>query len=112
MIAIAGPYSAATVEGREANLAELNRVAVAVLERGHIPVIGVNAALRVAELLPEAERYETIMSISLALVDACDAILVIGCSPGADRERELVAAKGLPVYTDISEVPVRNQSAC
>ena len=106
LIAVAGPYSAETAAQRQHNLEAMNKVAAAVLKRGHVPVIGVNAALPVLEWLePDADRYETIMTISLALVDKCDAILVIGESKGVTRERDLIKAKGLPVYEDISEVP-------
>ena len=109
LIAVAGPYSAETAEQRRQNLDALNKAAAAVLQRGHIPVIGVNAALPVLEWLDaEADCYETIMAISLALVGECDAILVIGESPGVNRERDLVKSKGLPVYTDISEIPSIN----
>jgi Domain of unknown function (DUF4406) len=84
----------------------MNEAAAAVLKLGHIPVIGVNAALAVAECLgPDANQYDVIMEISLALVDKCDAILVIGESAGANRERDLVRSKGLPVYRDLSEIP-------
>ena len=47
MIMVAGPYSAPTPEGRAANLAAMNRAAASLAERGHIPMIGVNAALPV-----------------------------------------------------------------
>ena len=106
LIAVAGPYSAATEEERRRNLEAMNRAAAGVLTRGHVPVIGVNAALPVLQWLgPEADRYETMMAISLALVDKCEAILIIGESPGVNRERDLVRSKGLPVYTDIGEIP-------
>lgn len=76
------------------------------MKLGHIPIIGVNAALPVVECLePDASQYEAIMAISLALVDKCDAILLIGDSPGANRERDLVKSKGLPVYRDVTEIP-------
>ena len=106
LIAVAGPYSADTAEKRKRNLDALNRAAVEVMRRGHIPVIGVNAALPVVECLDAgADRYEAIMTISLALVDKCEALLKIGDSPGVDREYELVRAKGLPLYSDVSEIP-------
>jgi hypothetical protein len=46
-ILIAGPYTtgAPTERERAANLAALNRAAHAVLQRGHVPIIGVNMAL-------------------------------------------------------------------
>ena len=106
LIGIAGPYSADTPEQRQSNIDALNKAALAVLHLGHIPVIGVNAALPVIAHLPaQANSYETIMTISLALMDKCDALLVIGDSPGVNRERELVETKGLPVYRDLSEIP-------
>ena len=106
LIAIAGPYTADTAEQRQRNLDALNRAAVAVLNLGHIPVIGVNAALPIVEHLDaEANRYEVIMAISLSLVDKCDAILMIGESRGANLERDLVRSKGLPVYQNLSEIP-------
>ena len=106
LIAVAGPYSAETNEARLRNLAAMNQAAAEVLKRGHIPVIGVNAALPIVDCLDAAEdRYEVIMSISLALVDKCDAILIIGASPGVTRERDLICAKGLPVYHSIAEIP-------
>jgi len=106
LIAVAGPYSADTPGQRQRNLAAMNEAAAAVMNRGHIPVIGVNAALPVVECLgPDANQYEAIMAISLALVDKCEAILIIGESAGVNRERNLVKAKGLPVYWDVNDIP-------
>lgn len=106
LIAVAGPYSADTAEQRRRNLDVMNQAAVQVMSLGHIPVIGVNAALPVVECLePGADQYEAMMTISLALVDKCDAILVIGESAGVNRERDLIASKGLPVYRAVSEIP-------
>jgi hypothetical protein len=112
LIAVAGPYSAASSEERRKNLAAVNRAAAEVFRLGHVPIIGVNAALPVVELLGDNEdRYEAIMKISLAVVDKCDAILIIGESPGAHRERELIHAKGLPVYTSIAELSIAAEQA-
>ena len=106
LIAVAGPFSADTPEQRQRNLDAMNQAAAGVMKLGHIPVIGVNAALPVVECLePDANQYEAIMAISLALVDKCDAILVIGESAGVNRERDLVKAKGLPVYRDVNDIP-------
>ena len=106
LIAVAGPYSADTPEERRRNLDAMNEAAAGVMRRGHVPVIGVNAALPVVERLgAEVNRYEAIMAISLALVDKCDAILVIGESAGVTRERDLVMSKGLPVYRALEEIP-------
>ena len=105
LIAVAGPYSADTAEARQRNLDAMNLAAAEVLKLGHVPVIGVNAALPVVAFFDEPLRYEAIMTISLAVVDKCDAILIISESPGVDRERNLIRGKGLPVYTSINEIP-------
>ena len=105
MIAVAGPYSAPTAVERQQNLDAMNRAAAELMRRGHIPVIGVNAALPVVEMLDSGDRYEAIMAISLAVVGRCDAILVIGHSPGVERERDLLVAQGRPVYLSLTDVP-------
>ena len=105
IIGIAGPYSAATAQERQNNLDLLNEAAAQVLNKGHVPFIGVNAALPVVERIVENERYENIMKISLAVINCCDALLLIKESPGANREKELMLNKGLPVYYSLDEVP-------
>lgn len=105
LIAVAGPYSAPTSEQRQANLDAMNRAAADVFRRGHIPVIGVNLALPIVEMLGECDRYDAIMAISLEVVGRCDAILLIGESPGANRERDLIASRGLPVYGSAEDIP-------
>ena len=109
LIAVAGPYSADTAEQRQRNLDEMNRAAARVMKLGHIPVIGVNAALPVVGLLgPAINQYEAMMAISLALVDKCDAILVIGESAGVNRERDLFSSSDRPVYLRVEDIPAAN----
>lgn len=127
LIGVAGPYSADTEEQRQKNLDAMNNAAAKLLEKGHTPLIGVNAALpviRVYEKLnsdssqnsspdklyelykpDELNKYEAIMKISLAVIDKCEALLLIGESPGANRERDLILSKGFKVYYSIDEVP-------
>lgn len=105
LIAIAGPYSAENEEQRQANLRRLNATAVLVYQKGHIPVIGVNAALSIANQIETIDHNRIIMDISMALVDKCESLLLIAESPGANRERDLVQAKGLPVYYNINDIP-------
>ena len=105
IIVVAGPYSADTAEQRQQNLDAMNKAAARLLEMGHIPIIGMNAALPVLEQAQVADRYKAIMDISMAVIDCCEAILVIAESPGANRERDHVSAKGLPVYYSLNEVP-------
>lgn len=105
LIMVAGPYSATTAEGRTENLRALNMAAAQVLSRGHIPVIGVNAALPVVEQAKPHDPYQTIMDISLALAEKCDAVLMIGESRGANLERDVFRRKGLAVFDDLEQVP-------
>ena len=107
-IMIAGPYrTGAESEGeRAANLRRMNLAGVEILRRGHVPVIGINAALPLIAAAG-AESYDDIMMpVSLALAARCDACLRIGGpSGGADAEVGAFRARGLPVYHDIGEIP-------
>jgi hypothetical protein len=106
IIAVAGPYSAPTEEARQKNLDVLNEAAARLVERGHIPLIGINAAVPVVDKAHGlADRYNAIMDISMAVVNACEALLFIGESRGANMERDLFVAKSLPVYYSLDEVP-------
>jgi hypothetical protein len=105
IIGVAGPYSASTAKQRQANLDAMNEAAARLLELGHTPLIGMNAALPVIEKADVGDNYKAIMDISMAVINSCEAILMIGSSPGADRERDLIAGKGLPVYYRLEEVP-------
>lgn len=105
-IAVAGPYSANTAEERQKNLDAMNKAAAQLLQKGHIPLIGVNAALPVIDHLPmQEDTYEAIMNISMAVIANCEAMLLIAESPGASRERDYIVQKGFPVYHSVDEVP-------
>jgi hypothetical protein len=105
IIGIAGPYSAETTEQRQKNLNTINDAAARLLEKGHIPIVGVNAALPVVERANVSDPYQAIMDISLTVIDKCEGLLLLAESPGAIRERDLIMSKGLPVYLDIDELP-------
>lgn len=105
IIAVAGKYSAESEEERQKNFNAMNEAAARLLEMGHTPIIGVNAALPVVERASVADRYEAIMQISMAAISVCDAILVISHSKGADRERDFFLASGKAVYYSIDEIP-------
>lgn len=105
IIGVAGPYSAPTAAERQANLDAMNAAAARLLERGHIPLIGMNVALPVLEQADVEDPYAATMAMSLAVIGACEALLLLAESPGANRERDLVLGKGLPVYRRIEDVP-------
>jgi hypothetical protein len=105
IIMVAGPYSAPTAEERAANLHRMNLAAAEIAHRGHLPVIGINAALPVLNAAGLTYNDPLMMEISLALAGRCDGVLRIGRSPGADREVEMIRALGRPVYDRIDDVP-------
>lgn len=104
IIGVAGPYSAASETERQQNLDKMNAAAARLLELGHIPLIGMNAALPVVNMTSTVDRYKSIMDISLAVIDKCEGLLLLAESPGANRERDLILAKGFPVFTSIDEI--------
>ncbi|MEM8741957.1 MAG: DUF4406 domain-containing protein [Pseudomonadota bacterium] len=107
-IMIAGPYSAGAADAaqRAENLSAMNRAALEVFEKGHVPVIGVNMALPVIEVAGHDRYDDLMMPISLALADRCDAILRIGgASAGADAEMVRMEKAGKPVYRSIEQIP-------
>lgn len=107
-IMIAGPYrsGASTPEARQANLDALNRAAVSVHAKGHVPIVGVNLALPMIRVAGEASYERLMMPMSLAAAERCDAVLRVGGpSSGADDEVASFERRGLPVYRSIDEVP-------
>jgi Domain of unknown function (DUF4406) len=105
IIGVAGPYSAPTAEERQANLDGMNAAAARLLGMGHVPVIGMNAALPVLAQANVSDHYKAVMDISLAVIGACDALLLLRESPGANKERDLILSQGKPVYLRIEDVP-------
>lgn len=107
-VMIAGPYSSGGADAarRAINLQALNRAALAVFERGHVPVIGVNLALPIIEAAGP-DRYDAIMMpLSLALADRCDGCLRVGGpSAGADAEVARFRAAGKPVWSSVDALP-------
>jgi len=102
-IAVAGPYSAISSEERQINLDRMNEAAAVLLKAGHIPIIGMNAALPVIQKANLEDEYMAIMKISLAVVEHCDAIVLLAESPGANKEREVFVRSGKPVFSNVEE---------
>jgi hypothetical protein len=113
MILIAGPYRSgtngdATLIAR--NLERLEAAALAVYERGHLPMIGEWAALPLAAQAGSTEVGDEISKVFLYPVAArmlrhCDGVLRIpGDSVGADGDVRLARELGLPVYFDVDDI--------
>lgn len=107
-IMIAGPYGtgASNAEQRADNSRELNRAALEVFRKGHVPVVGVNNAVPLIEGAGPGSYDEIMMPLSLALAERCDACLRVGgASRGADDEVSRFRAAGRPVYLSLDDVP-------
>ena len=108
-IMVGGPYGtgAKSAAERAANLARMNEAALAIWRKGHVPIIGVNLALPIAEAAggDAAADAEIMMPLSLALAERCDAFLRIGsASVGADQEMARFVAAGKTVFRSVDEI--------
>lgn len=114
LILIAGPYRGGT-NGDPARIAEnlhrLERAALAVYERGHVPVVGEWVSLPLARAAGSthigddlSERF--LYPAARRLIERCDAVLRIpGDSKGADGDVALAHTLGMPVYLAIDALP-------
>ena len=107
LILIAGPYRSGTdgiQERIDANLARLENAALAVYERGHIPVIGEWLALPLAKTAGSTSLNDEISEAMLyrvahRLIGKCDEIHRIeGAAQGPDMAIEVARPRGLQAY--------------
>ena len=114
LILIAGPYRSGT-DGDPAaaarNLERLEAAAWPVFERGHVPMIGEWVALPVLRSAGEPDldgplTEKVLYPTAERLLQHCDAVLRLpGASRGADQDVAIARERGLPVYTDVTEIP-------
>lgn len=107
-IMVAGPYTSGSEDPavRASNLRAMNEAAHEVWQRGHVPVIGVNMALPVIDAAGPGQFEAIMMPLSLALAERCDAVLRMGGpSTGADREVDLIRARGGKVFGSLEQIP-------
>jgi hypothetical protein len=113
-IMVSGPYASGAADevARTANLRALNQAALGVLDKGHVPIIGVNLAPPIIAVAGP-QRYDAIMMpISLALAERCDACLRVGgASSGADREVARFRSRGRAVYVSVDDIPAADREA-
>ncbi|MET0932285.1 MAG: DUF4406 domain-containing protein [Mycetocola sp.] len=115
MILIAGPYRSGTGDDPElmaANLRRLEQAAWPIFRAGHIPMIGEWVALPVLDsagasgpLDPMA--VDVMYPTAHRLLQHCHAVLRLpGASAGADEDVRIARDRGIPVYTDVDQIPV------
>ncbi|MEL5566668.1 NUDIX hydrolase [Serratia ureilytica] len=113
-ILIAGPYRSGTDGDPQriaANLARLEQAALAVYQRGHVPVIGEWLALPLATAAGSTQVGDAVSEAFLypvahRLIAQCQAVYRIeGASAGADNDVRLANEWGLTVYRHLEEIP-------
>jgi hypothetical protein len=102
LIYVAGPYSAPTEEKRLANTDAAMEAGKEIIRKGHTPLVP-----HLSHFMdPNGEfDYERWMSICFDWLDCCDALLYLGSSPGAERERERSVQARRRIYYSLDEIP-------
>ena len=113
-ILVAGPYRSGTNDDPElieANVKAMNEMALKVLHKGHMPILGEWIALPLikeagSEKIGDEIFNEIFHPIAIRLQDKLDAVLRIGgASQGADEMVNQAHKKGLKVYYSLDEIP-------
>ena len=120
LVMIAGPYMSGTGGDPAkiaANRARLEAMALPIYERGHLPLIGEWLALPIIHAAGGREHGDKVFEayqypVAHRLLERCDALLRLpGASRGADRDVERARSLGLPVVTNVDELPLRLTAA-
>ncbi len=113
-VLVAGPYRSGTEDDPaklERNVRAMNRAALEVFRRGHLPVTGEALALPLVELagskaVGDSAFDEIFHPIARRLLERCDAVLRIGGpSAGADEMVSLARERGMTIYTSTEALP-------
>ena len=110
LILIAGPYRSGAGADPDAiarNLERLEAAAAPIYALGHLPMIGEWVALPILRGIDTASGDGDVMyETARRLLQHCDAVLRLpGESSGADADVAIARERGIPVYTDLSEIP-------
>src|SRR5829696_335916 len=115
LVLVAGPYRSGTGDDPAklaGNVDVMNRAALEVFRRGHVPITGEAIALPLIELagsraVGDAVFDEIFHPIARSLLDRCDAVLRVGgASAGADEMVARAVAGGKLVVMSVDELPL------
>ena len=96
----------------------MNRAALEVFRRGHVPITGEAVALPLIELAGSKrvgdEVFDAIFHpVARRLLDRCDGVLRVGgASAGADEMARRAATDGKPVFRSVDELPAPVAEPC
>ena len=114
LILIAGPYRSGTGDDPNLmarNLERLEEAAWPIFRAGHVPMIGEWVALPVlrsagADGVTDPLAEQVMYPTAERLLAHCDAVLRLpGESTGADQDVAIARERGLPVYSDVRDIP-------
>lgn len=114
MILIAGPYRSGTNDDPSKmadNVAFMERFALSIFDKGHIPLVGEWFALPLVHLAGSQavgdEAFDGIFHpIAERLLTKCDGVLRVGGpSNGADLMVKLATERGLHIYYAVDDIP-------
>jgi hypothetical protein len=120
LVLISGPYLSGTHNDPAkiaANRARLESFAFPIYQRGHLPMLGEWLALPIIHGAGGTTEGDEVFNayqypVAQRLLARCDAVLRIpGDSRGADLDVLRARQIGLPIYTDVSELPLRYRAA-
>jgi hypothetical protein len=115
LVLICGPYLSGTdgdAKKIAANRARLEAMALPIYERGHLPLIGEWLANPIAVAAGSRSHDDSIYTarqypVAQRLLRRCDAVLRIeGDSRGADLDVASALEMGLPVFTQVDQLPL------
>lgn len=119
LVLIAGPYLSGT-DGDPvriaANRERLEAAALPIYERGHLPMLGEWLALPIIHAAGGREAGDAVFHayqypVAERLLARCDAVLRLpGASRGADMDVARARARGLPVFHQVDELPLRSHA--
>jgi nucleoside 2-deoxyribosyltransferase len=107
-IYIAGPIRAKTLALEKANIERARDACADLILIGHAPFCPHTHTENFGRLYP-AITYEDYMRMDLQWLDLCDAVLMLPGwkqSQGAKLEYLYAAKLGLPIYTDVIDIPL------
>jgi hypothetical protein len=115
LIMVTGPvgrFSGVSAMELQQRLNALAAASLGVLKTGHVPVVGVFQAYPMIDLLPtQEEKLAVLEQCYLALMDECEALLVIGHSPGVQMKIDIFKKANKPIYTSVDALPDLHETA-
>lgn len=107
-IYIAGPYSAETEKQRIRNVNVAIDAAIAIFLKGHFPYVP-----HLTHYVDERTKknghelkWEDYIRWDMPWLDACDALLYLNNSKGANIELQAAQKRGIKIFSSVEEIPI------